>query len=511
MVAALVTLHARKAFHHFACLAALSVLGIVGLPAKHAQAATRYFDVNSTTTGSGVAAGGSYSWESNFWNANNTGGTGATTAWTEGDVPIFSAGTDGAGKTYTITASSNHTVAGMQLNTSGGTVNINGPGIFSLPAGDQGFSVGTPTSQNLNINATLGGTGRLAWQGTGSLFLLGNNNFSGGVLFSTSSGLNFTNDNSFGTGTMTWGATQQLLAAPTATVPINIGNPMVTRSASTMVMSSFAKPVTFSGDWTLATGTSTLDVRANADATIAGNISGTNSTSALTKISPGKLTLSGANTYAGGTTVSAGMLELSGASSKTGTGNVTITGAGTSLVIDSGTTDALGNSATLSLSNSALLNLGAGVNERVGFLSLDTAFQPSTTYGSSQSNAVVKLDIYFSGTGVLTVGPAILAGDYNNDGIVDAADYVIWRKNVGQPSQTLPNDITGVLIGDAQYNQWRSNFGGTTAIPGSGSALNSEAVPEPSTLAMLLFGLTALSMIRTFHGSNQFSQYSSRR
>jgi len=57
-------------------------------------------------------------------------------------------------------------------------------------------------------------------------------------------------------------------------------------------------------------GISTLDVRSGVDTTISGNISGTDGTSALTKISPGKLTLAGTNTYTGGTTISAGTLQL---------------------------------------------------------------------------------------------------------------------------------------------------------------------------------------------------------
>ena len=349
----------------------------------------------------------------------------------------------------------------MNINTAPGVV-------LSIAAGDQGFLVGTPTTDNLKINATLGGTGRIVWQGTGSLYLLGNNTFSGGVLFNAGSGINFNNDNSFGTGTLTWGVASQVLAAPTATVPMNIANPMVTRSASTLIMATFAQPVTFSGPWTLNTGTSTLDVRAGTVATISGSIGGT-ATSVLTKggtTGTGTLKIAGANTYGGGTNVSIGTLELSAPSATLGTGNVTETGAGTLLAIDSGVTDAIGNAATLSISNSAIMNLGAGVNERVGFLSLDTAFQPNTTYGSSLSNAVVKLDQYFSGTGILTVGPSILAGDYDNNGVVDASDYVLWRANVGQPSQTLPNDTTGVIIGDAQYNQWRSNFGNTVPVTG---------------------------------------------
>ncbi len=253
-----------NAIHRFSCAALLAVFCLIGAVIHRAQAATRYFDVNGASTGSGVTANGSYSWEGNFWNANDANGATATTAWAEEDFPRFSAGTDANTLTYTIIAGSNHTIAGMQLNNSGGgNVNINsGPGVvLSIAAGDQGFSVGTPTSNNLKINATLGGTGRIVWQGTGSLYLLGNNTFSGGVLLNAGSGVNINNDNSFGTGTITWGVASQVLAAPTATAPMNIANPMVTRSASTLIMATFAQPVTFSGPWTLNTGTSTLDVR----------------------------------------------------------------------------------------------------------------------------------------------------------------------------------------------------------------------------------------------------------
>jgi hypothetical protein len=111
--------------------------------------------------------------------------------------------------------------------------------------------------------------------------------------------------------------------------------------------------------------------------------------------------------------------------------------------------------------------------------------------------------MYFSGAGILTVGPPILAGDYNNDGIVNAADYVIWKKNVGQPSQTLPNDTTGVLIGQAQYDLWRSNFGNTMAVPGSGAVEIASGIPEPSSVSLLALGLAAFARCR---GRNRNSE-----
>ena len=74
----------------------------------------------------------------------------------------------------------------------------------------------------------------------------------------------------------------------------------------------------------------------------------------------------------------------------------------------------------------------------------------------------------------------MLVGDYNEDGMVDAADYTLWQDNMGAPAGTLPNDMVGGSSGHAQYIQWRGNFGNSLA--GSGVA-----VPEPTsiTLAML--------------------------
>ena len=88
-----------------------------------------------------------------------------------------------------------------------------------------------------------------------------------------------------------------------------------------------------------------------------------------------------------------------------------------------------------------------------------------------------------------------LPGDFNSDGHVDAADYVVWRKNVGQPPGTLANDNTGVTIGDDQYNLWRSNFGNLATGSGNERGANVGVVPEPSsvTLLLLMLGLSALA------------------
>jgi hypothetical protein len=78
-----------------------------------------------------------------------------------------------------------------------------------------------------------------------------------------------------------------------------------------------------------------------------------------------------------------------------------------------------------------------------------------------------------------------LPGDLNNNGFVDAADYVVWANNRGS-SNTLPNDTSPGLVTQHDYDVWRSNFGSASATGVS------NAVPEPSTFVLLLLGLVEL-------------------
>ena len=73
----------------------------------------------------------------------------------------------------------------------------------------------------------------------------------------------------------------------------------------------------------------------------------------------------------------------------------------------------------------------------------------------------------------------VTPGDYNQNGTVDAADYVVWRKGLG------------TIYTQADYDVWRANFGQTI---GSGAALPSAeplsiAVPEPATLTLLIMAM----------------------
>ena len=89
--------------------------------------------------------------------------------------------------------------------------------------------------------------------------------------------------------------------------------------------------------------------------------------------------------------------------------------------------------------------------------------------------------------GVLSVG---LAGDYNSDNAVDAADYVVWRK-FENTSTTLPNDPNGLPIDGDQYNTWRTNFGEPGGPGAGGSDRPGSAVPEPASFVLLVGALVS--------------------
>jgi T5SS/PEP-CTERM-associated repeat protein len=72
-----------------------------------------------------------------------------------------------------------------------------------------------------------------------------------------------------------------------------------------------------------------------------------------------------------------------------------------------------------------------------------------------------------AGYTVLTVfpaEPAVLPGDYNEDGCVDLADYTVWADSYGQTGD-LPGDGNGDGVVDlADYTIWADHFGQTSAM-----------------------------------------------
>jgi hypothetical protein len=90
-------------------------------------------------------------------------------------------------------------------------------------------------------------------------------------------------------------------------------------------------------------------------------------------------------------------------------------------------------------------------------------------------------------TFLAVVAAPVLAGDYNDDGTVDADDYTVWRDNMGGTSLANETASLGVVDGE-DYDAWKANFG---ASSGLGAGAN-HAVPEPATMLSAILGILYL-------------------
>lgn len=78
-------------------------------------------------------------------------------------------------------------------------------------------------------------------------------------------------------------------------------------------------------------------------------------------------------------------------------------------------------------------------------------------------------------------------GDYNYDGLVDAADFAVWRDTLGLSGNGLPADGDGSgVIDAADYQIWNANFGAGAPLAGP------HATPEPAAAVLALLGTLAV-------------------
>ncbi len=277
--------------------------------------------------------------------------------------------------------------------------------------------------------------------------------------------------------------------------------------------------VTFSGSG-LITGSN------NSSTTFSGVISGVGG---LTKTGSGVFALappSGGNTYVSGTTVSAGTLLVNNTSgSGTGSGPVTVNSGGTlggtgsiagAVAINSGGHIAPGMSieslgvGSLSLAAGSILDfeldtmLGVDTSDLInvtttngltingGTLNLVNAgnmtggFYTLIDYSGGLSGSLSNISLgsvpagfsyrLFNDASSQSIELEVTApGDFNHDGTVNAADYVVFRKGVG--TTYSPTD----------YDAWRAHFG-QSYTSGAGAGATLAAVPEPGTALLLVVG-----------------------
>jgi hypothetical protein len=122
----------------------------------------------------------------------------------------------------------------------------------------------------------------------------------------------------------------------------------------------------------------------------------------------------------------------------------------------------------------------AGTSESSGILDISAlvGYKPGsillTDVQGSSSSLTVLINPY-----------AALAGDFNSDGVVDAADYVVWRKGFG------------TIYTQTDYDVWRAQFGRTPSSGAGAGLVQETTVPEPLAISLILLAATGLTALCT--------------
>jgi hypothetical protein len=110
------------------------------------------------------------------------------------------------------------------------------------------------------------------------------------------------------------------------------------------------------------------------------------------------------------------------------------------------------------------------------------------TFFNTLSEEGFETDFFIKSIEIFAGATAGVPGDYNSNGSVDAADYVVWRN--GGPLQNEVAGITPGIVTPEDYDAWRARFGNTSGA-GSGIAIAAASVPEPGTWFTLMAAVPA--------------------
>ena len=483
-----------------------------------------------------------------------TSGTSTLTAasWTLQDIAIDSTFATVSrvlnNSTGTATATS-ITLVGGRAAANGNILSSSSAYSFSIRNGDTGaLNLILGTSGNINVDngsilsSTLGrinlqsavsetgGARSITKTGGGNLTLEGNNTFSGGVTISGGS-VGYASKTAFGTGTITMGegtSIGQMATIGATDDDRTLANRLVING--NVGFGDSSRNVLLAGDVDLGAATRNITLyNSTYFKGVVGN--GGLSTDAAGSTTR-TLYLSGANTYAGGTTVnSGGLVVLNTTGSATGSGDVTVNAGGT--VSGSGKIAGTVRGAglvtagtTITSASSALLQVGqldttSGMS--FAFEATSTSFLNSGAY----SNDVIRATATAGSPFTQALTSANVISIYLNAGSLAA--YNNENAGVFQTGFFSDSDFS---LGSGTFNLFVQAAGGLTTFQGqtyqswadyvatTGSALNQSfsmgtsaatlangdsgfistltitTIPEPSTGAMLVFGLVGLVGMR---------------
>jgi hypothetical protein len=178
----------------------------------------------------------------------------------------------------------------------------------------------------------------------------------------------------------------------------------------------------------------------------------------------------------------AGTLELSGDYVQLASGSLTLALSGSAMA-----------DAPIQIDDEAQLAGTLIVESAIGFMpTVDAEFELLAALGGVTGEfddvslpplpSGLAWDLSYAATAVLLKITSVLPGDYNGDGLVNAADYVVWRK------QNAPQE---------GYDTWRDHFGNSLSGGGAATAERvNGAVPEASAAMLSIIAAVGLFLRR---------------
>jgi hypothetical protein len=109
--------------------------------------------------------------------------------------------------------------------------------------------------------------------------------------------------------------------------------------------------------------------------------------------------------------------------------------------------------------------------------------------------------LYIDDISAAIISAPILAGDYNANGFVDAADYIVWRDSLGSTANLAADGNSNGTIDDGDYKFWRSHYG-EGASSAAASLKDTSSAPEPASVTFIMIGLAFYGLTagcRTHH------------